>query len=94
MGIKVLIDPRCKITVADYQNVKEDPGGTTTGRRGKLKEKETDSKTGISYQKYGHMSDTGDYVLCYAFMSEYESYQKGGKVFNVTLGKNLSKNGY
>lgn len=94
MGVKVFINPLCKLTVQDYLNVKEDPGGTTNGRRGKLKEKETDGKTGVSYQKYGHMSDTGDYVLCYAFMDEYMKYQKGGKVFNVTVGKNISKNSY
>ena len=89
LGIEVIIDPRCKVTVQDYQNVKEDPKG------GKYKnEKETDSESGISYQKYGHMSDTGDYLLCFAFMNEYAQYQKGGKVFNVKVGKNISKNGY
>lgn len=93
-GITVFIDPSCKITIQDFLNVKEDPGGTTSGRNGKLKEKETDSKSGISQQKYGHMSDTADYVICLVFATEYQKYQRGGKVFNIKVGKSISKNSY
>ena len=89
LGITILISPDCKITIQDYVNVKEDPKGA-----GKYKEKQTDSESGISSQKYGHMSDTGDYFICYAFMAEYAKYQNGDKVFNVTIGKNVSKNSY
>lgn len=88
-GIKIIIDDRCKLTIEDVQNVKEDPAGN-----GKHKEKAVDSESGVSYQKYGHHSDTMDYLLCYVFSGEYSEYKQGDRVFNITVGKSTSKNSY
>lgn len=90
-GIKIIIGDNCKLTKEDIQNVKEDP---SESNRGKLKEKAVDSESGISYQKYGHMSDTLDYLMCFVFSGEYAEYKSGGKVFNMTVGKSTSKNSY
>jgi hypothetical protein len=90
-GIKIYFDSRCKITIQDYLNVKEDP----ISGKGKYKnEKDTDADSGVTYQKYGHMSDSGDYFLTFVFASEYEGYQKGGKTSNIKTGRSVSTNSY
>jgi hypothetical protein len=88
LGITIFIDPKCKITVQDYQNVKED---SRNGKNGKYKEMAIDADSGISSQKYGHMSDTGDYLMCYAFREEYAFHQNGGNGFTPIIG--TPKNG-
>ncbi len=75
-------------TIKEYQYLKEDSDGT------KLKEKAKDMSTGVSYEKYGHLSDGDDYFFCVAFRSEYIRYQQGGKPVNIRLGKNISKNAF
>lgn len=67
-GITVTISENCKTTISDFVSLKESPDGT------KFKEMETDSKTGVRYQKYGHFSDLFDYMICTAFIKEFESY--------------------
>ena len=49
--LKVIIGENCKKTIQDFIGVKEAADGT------KNKEKETDPKTKVSYQKYSHLSD-------------------------------------
>lgn len=80
-GIQIFFNPKCKLTVQDYVNIKESSDG-----KGKHKEMDTDPKTGIRSQKYGHMSDTGDYVLCNVFRTEYEKHNKGGIEFIRSFG--------
>ena len=71
-------------------NIKESSDG-----KGKHKEMETDPKTGIRSQKYGHMSDTGDYVLCYVFKRQYDDYAKGGIEIPRVFGRReASKSSY
>jgi hypothetical protein len=61
----------------------------------KAKIKEKNPETGVSYEKYGHTSDANDYLLCYAFASEFTMYQKGGVSRPITVGSNnASKNSY
>ena len=84
-GIVVIINPlKCPLLVADLINVKEAADGT------KDKKKTTDEKTGVSYQKYGHLSDAMDYDLCETFKTEYLAWQAGGKKEGVkrSLGYN------
>lgn len=69
--IIIKISPNCKTAVEDFTLTKEASDGT------KDKAKERDSKTGISYQKHGHLSDLFDYFCCSAFKKEYEIFQKG-----------------
>lgn len=87
-GLELFISPNCINTVNDYLYLKEDSDGT------KKKEKVKDGLTAVSYEKYGHCSDANDYFICAAFATEFMQYQKGGKVFNMSLGRNVSKNTY
>jgi len=87
-GIKIIIGNNCKNTINDFILVKEASDGT------KLKEMETDAKTKVRYQKVAHFSDLFDYICCTAFANEFSNYQRGSKSMGITLGKNLSKNGY
>jgi PBSX family phage terminase large subunit len=63
----------CPKTIADYQNVVEDADGT------KLKKVVTDKESGLRFERYGHTSDAGDYLVCEYFKQEYEDYQKRSK---------------
>lgn len=87
-GLFLFINVGCKKSVDDYLYLKEDSDGT------KLKEKGKDTATGITFEKYGHTSDANDYFICYAFSSEFTSYQRGGITLNVTIGKNNNKKTY
>lgn len=90
-GLRVFYDIDCKLTIEDMQNVKESP----KDKGGKHKEESKDPDSGISSQKYGHMSDTSDYAICLARASEYELFLRGGKSFeNISTGKRTSKNGW
>jgi len=54
-NIRIMIDPKCKNTIADYTYLKQDINGK------KLKEKVADKASKQSYEKYGHCSDADDY---------------------------------
>ena len=56
--------------VVIYQTTNED--GT------KNKAKVTDAETGMKFEKYGHCSDTLDYVLCTFLSDSWGKYQRGG----------------
>lgn len=68
-GIEIWLRSTCPATVADFQLCKEDVAGN------KLKEKARDLATGVNYEKYGHLSDAVDYMICEAFKAEYTKYQ-------------------
>jgi hypothetical protein len=87
-GIKVIIGDHCKTTVNDFVLLKEAADGT------KLKEMDTDPKTGVRYQKVGHFTDLFDYIICTAFAGEFQQYQKGTAGFHVSMGKNVQKRPY
>lgn len=70
-NIHVSIAEHCKTTINDFVNIKEAPDGT------KNKEMETDPKTKVRYQKWGHFTDLFDYFLCSAFANEFIRYQQG-----------------
>lgn len=87
-GLRVLIGEHCKTTINDFILLKEAADGS------KLKEMETDAKTGVRYQKVGHFTDLFDYLICTAFMGEFQNYQKGTAGFLVSMGKNAPKRPY
>lgn len=70
-GWELRIDLRCRKLTEDliYQLKNED--GT------KNKQKVTDSKTGVKYEKYGHLSDCLDYLLCYYLRESWQQYKSG-----------------
>lgn len=67
-GIDIIIGENCKKMISDLVCLKEAADGT------KLKEMETDPKTGGRYQKVGHFSDLFDYLICTAFNQDYLKY--------------------
>ena len=87
-GIEIEIDNKCENTLNDYLYLKEDSDGTKKKERGK------DPSTGISFEKYGHTSDANDYFICTIFANEYAEYQRGGRIANPIIGKNISSNAY
>jgi len=78
-GIDFIIGENCSLTIDDYENVKEAPDGT------KHKKKIRHPVTKISYEEYGHLSDTDDYFLCEYFKKEYNDHSKSRSTFR--LGK-------
>ena len=70
-GWELRIDLRCRKLTEDliYQTKNED--GT------KSKQKVTDPKTGVKYEKYGHLSDCLDYLLCYYLRDSWHKYKNG-----------------
>lgn len=67
-GIDYKISENCIKTIDDYENVKEASDGT------KLKEKKKHPITKVTYEKYGHLTDTDDYFICEYYKIEYEKY--------------------
>ncbi|AUC15421.1 hypothetical protein BTO06_09840 [Tenacibaculum sp. SZ-18] len=67
-GIEYLISDNCTKTIEDYESVKEAPDGT------KLKQRTKDPVTKITYEKYGHLTDTDDYFICEYYKLEYNKY--------------------
>jgi len=80
--IEIIIHDKCIKSIADYNYLKEASDGT------KLKEKVKNPDTGVTYEKYGHTSDAGDYFLCMAFANEFVQYQVGGVSGKTAYGKN------
>lgn len=71
-GIEIFIHENCKKSIADYVYLKEASDGL------KLKEKVKNPETLVTYEKYGHTSDSGDYFICAAFVTEFSKFQRGG----------------
>lgn len=65
---RLLIDERCKESIADLTYTKQDPNGH------KWKELEKDEVSGQKHQKYGHTSDSMDYFFVKIAGSEFERF--------------------
>jgi hypothetical protein len=78
--IKYTISENCIKTIDDFQNVKEASDGT------KHKEKTKNKLTGVTYEKYGHLTDTDDYFLCEYYKTEFEKYCSPIKKKRRSLG--------
>lgn len=70
-GLEFIISEKCVNTIADYMFLKEASDGT----KAKIKIKNPD--TGVTYEKYGHTSDSNDYLYCNMFMTEFINFQRG-----------------
>jgi hypothetical protein len=75
----IRIADKCVHLIADLSNVKENIEG------GKLKEKTT--KDGRSYEPWGHMSDSMDYVICELWKNFYDEYFNGMAKPDYIIGK-------
>jgi hypothetical protein len=65
LPIRIMIDEGCKYLIGDMMYLKQAIDGT------KDKHIVTDKETGERYQKYGHTSDSSDYLLTELFKSYY-----------------------
>lgn len=87
--VRMVFSPKCKKAIGDFVGLKEAADGT------KLKEMETDPKTKVRYQKYGHFTDLTDYIMVSAFASEFAKYQAGDVVSKISFGRSKpSKNSF
>jgi len=82
-GVRVVIGEHCRLAINDLILLKEAADGT------KNKEMDTDPKTKVRYQKYGHFTDLFDYVMCSAFSHEFALYQSNNFIGNVATGRNV-----
>lgn len=73
LGLSIFINEKCEKSIEDLNYCKEDENG------GKLKQLVKDKIRNITYQQYGHTSDTLDYFVCEVFKKEFIEYQQGGK---------------
>jgi PBSX family phage terminase large subunit len=71
-GWSIYIDMRCRKFTEDLIYQKKNQDGT------KCKAKVTDSKLGMKYEKYGHLSDCFDYALCLMLANPWRSFQYKG----------------
>ena len=85
-GISILIDETCRKSIDDFSCIKQDANGV------KLKEKVKDERTGGTYEKYGHTSDSADYFLTSIFSSEFNLFINGKTNFKPVFGKKRSDN--
>jgi hypothetical protein len=65
LPIRIIIDESCHNLINDYMYVKQAIDGT------KDKHIVTDKETGDKYQKYGHLSDSADYLIVELFKTYY-----------------------
>lgn len=86
--IYVLINSKCKKSIADYQYALEDENGNIK------KTLKKNPVTKVSFQEYGHASDLKRYLLTRAYAAEYAQYLAGGKGRPAKVGKAVSKNNY
>jgi phage terminase large subunit len=82
-GISIRVDRRCKITIQDYGKVQKASDGT------KHKKKVKDSKSGVTYEPYGHSTDANDYFLTTIFKDQYKRFQERKKAL-PTIGNRYS----
>ena len=68
--IMIHIDPSCELMITDFENVwtESTPSGA---KKHKQKAK---NKAGVLYERYGHFSDTFDYLLTMAFEKRYRDF--------------------
>jgi phage terminase large subunit len=78
-GLQLLVNRRCTETIKDLTYQKEAAGGL----KDKSKAKNAD---GISVEKYGHMSDTLDYLVTMVWAAHYEDHQRGPKPIQYLVG--------
>ena len=86
-GWEVLIDIKCRKLTEDLIYQLKNDDGT------KSKQKVTDPKTGTKYEKYGHLSDCLDYLLCFYLRDSWYKF-KSGDVGNTVLTTAIMYEGF
>jgi hypothetical protein len=70
-GWEISIDIRCRRLTEDLIYQLRNDDGT------KSKRKVLDAKTGVKYEKYGHLSDCLDYLLCFYLRDSWHRFKNG-----------------
>ncbi len=70
-GWELRIDMRCRRLTEDLIYQLRNDDGT------KSKRKVMDAKTGVKYEKYGHLSDCLDYLLCFYLRESWHRFKNG-----------------
>jgi hypothetical protein len=79
-GLEIVVAADCHGFIKDLVSGKEAPDGS------KLKERERNPSTGATFEKYHHLSDAFDYLMCYAFASEFDRYTSGDLAERYLIG--------
>lgn len=87
-GWEILIDIRCRKLTEDLIYQLKNNDGT------KSKHKVTDPKTGIKYEKYGHLSDCLDYLLCYYLRDSWHKFKSGNSGTDTVLTTAMIQEGF
>ena len=78
-GWKIQIDLKCRKLIEDLINQRKEMDGS------KSKAKIMDSKLGIKYERYGHLSDTLDYLLVLFLNEPWKKFNATGSSRIVTF---------
>ena len=70
-GVALGIDSKCRNSINDYQYCTEDEEGKVNKKVIK------DKVSGLSWQEYGHATDTLRYIVTAMFLEKYKKFQKG-----------------
>ena len=85
-GWKLTINEQCKVSISDYFSVLRDMDG-------KMLKKRTTNEQGVSYEEYGHMSDTKRYFFYEALRSVYyewrDRYSEPSEAVSIGIDDNL-----
>lgn len=87
-GWRILIDLRCRKLTEDLIYQQKNPDGT------KVKAKATDPKTKQRYEKYGHMSDCLDYLVCLFAQKSWKQWNRHGSTLETTQSNIYKKFSY
>lgn len=80
-GISFVADEKCRTSILDYENTKEDKNGKVD------KKTVRDPITGVTYQPWGHHVDLLRYLITTIFSSEYEKFQRGSLQVKAYSGR-------
>jgi hypothetical protein len=83
--LEFYIHKNCTNTINDCLYIMEEADGS------KQKLKSIDPRTGIASQRYGHTSDSFEYMLCFAFPDIYTRHQNGNSPPGIMLSKRISR---
>jgi hypothetical protein len=78
-GISIEINEKCTELINDLLFGKMASDGT------KFKEKHKDKESGIQVEKHHHFSDNMDYLICKAFINEYNEFKRGFSTFDYSM---------
>ena len=87
-GWEIRIDIRCRKLTEDLIYQLRNDDGT------KAKKKVMDPKTGVKYEKYGHLSDCLDYLLCYYLRDSWYKFKNGEDNSTAVLSTAILHEGF